>query len=139
MLCNRESFPSISEVGCMHKSLSSLPGVSAFKSSTSAMLVRDAGDGQLTPAVSLWSAFFESPRRSPCCFIGQVCVAPPPLAVSQSACSCIHCVRSRARLMQKAMFRLAVTATLRQTLASGRLCFLEKGLAWFHLRFIWKT
>lgn len=47
--------------------------------------------------------------------------------------------------MQEAMFRLAVTATLRQTLASGRLCFLEdekiggKGLACFLLRFIWKT
>jgi len=27
--------------------------------------------------------------------------------------------------MQEAMSRLAVTATLRQTLASGRLCFLE--------------
>lgn len=34
-------------------------------------------------------------------------------------------VRLRAGLMQEAMFRLAVSATLRQTLASGRLCFLE--------------
>lgn len=73
------------------------------------MLVRGAGDGQMTQAVSLWSAFAESPRRPPCCFVGQ------PVSV--------FTVRSGAGLRQEAAFCLAVTATLRQALASGRLCF----------------